>query len=244
MLCLGVVTVLSERRRLTRALGIVVVGVTTALFVLRVPLGIPTLQRLGLTMSPFVAFLVGIGLYRLLAPANRRMSRVIPTFMIFILLTSSAHMVAGNDMYGLHAGPDLWERQTLPEDQQEFTVGEYQGLEQAADAARRHDAYLTTDWLSRLTLERFGTTAPGRMSLAGGNISIDEGLLLYRSRWGARSIELIPEIRVYQTLVIDPQWFHRMEQRESKVYTTGEVNLLWDNPEAPYLQTSQSAESS
>jgi hypothetical protein len=63
--------------------------------------------------------------------------------------------------------------------------------------------------------------------------------LLYRDRWSERSQELIPELRVFQTLVLGDGWLDRMVRTENKVYTTGEVGILRDREDGRYLRSSQ-----
>jgi hypothetical protein len=236
LLALGVVTSITEQRRLVNALSVLSVGVITSAFLLRIPLGIRGLKRFGLAMSLFIAFLVGLGLYRLFTAAEVASSRAVPALVVFVLLASSAHVVAGNDMYGLHSGPDLWEMEPLPEDQQELSVGEYRGLEEAAGTLAENEVSVTTDWISRQTLERYGTEAPGRMTLEADGIRTDNELLLYRERWSTRSQELIPDFRTFQTMVMTDQWFTEMEETESKIYTTGEVSVLRDYEGGQYVR--------
>lgn len=237
LLALGVITFITDQRRLVNALSVLSVGIVTSAFLLRIPLGIRGLKRFGLAMSLFIAFLVGLGLYRLFSAAEVASSRAVPVLVVFVLLASSAHVVAGNDMYGLHGGPDLWEMEPLPEDQQELSTGEYRGLEEAAGTLAENEVYVTTDWISRQTLERYGTGAPGRMTLESDGIRIDGDLLLYRDRWSTRSQELIPGFQTFQTMVMTDEWFTEMEETESKVYTTGEVSILRDYEGGQYIRS-------
>jgi hypothetical protein len=226
MIALGTVAVLRDYDRYWKATGVLVVSLLGTLFVLRTPLVFPGIQRLRLPVSLLVAVLIGLGIHHTLSGVDSWGPRAVPAMVAILLLSSSAHMTAATDLYGLHAGPSLWENQPIPETQKEFTEAEYRQLEEAARFTTEERPKLATDWASGLGLRRFDGEVSRDVTVTEEGFELDGGFLLYRQRWGERSQTVIPASYRQLTVVVTPEWLHDTVERENKVYTTGEVGIL------------------
>lgn len=233
---LGVLVILWAPRRYRRAGAFVSVGTVAAAAMIRTPIDVHGLARMQLPASVFVAFLVAAGLCRILPLSGSSLWKAAPGLLVVVLLATSASAYPADDLYGLHSGPDLWESRTLPETQKEFSAQEMGGLRQSAAFADRHDVAVGTDWHSSVGLERYRYGLPAEsFAVEDRRITTKQDLVLYRQRWSERSVRLVPERTSFVTLLISEEWLDGMVRSENKVYTTGDVGMVEDHPEAEYI---------
>ena len=219
-------TILLDRsNEYRRAGGPIVVGLLGSILMVRLPIDLHGSARLQLPFSLFVAFVLGVGLYQVLT--NCKIKRALPGIFVFVLLLTAGAAVAADDLYALRSGPDLWERQTAPDLQKEFSDAEMQSFRLSSGFIRRNDASVSTDWHTSIGLRRYGTKTESFV-VENGSIRSDQELLMYRQRWGDHSIRLIPERRSLVTLVVAENWLRGLTTSENKVYTTGEVGMIAD----------------
>jgi len=223
------ITVIYRLERYRRVIPFLVLGVGGSLLLLRTPLVINGLDRTHLPLSIFIAFLLGIALFRLLPNADATLSRLAPVLVVFLFLTTSATLVASPHVYELHSGPDLWEGRPLPEEQIDFSQREMRSFEQSSTYLEGRDAVVASDWRTQIGLERYGTDSKS-MRVRDGQVTMEADLLMYRSRWPDHSLRLIPGGPPVPliTVVVDKAWLDRTVRTENKVYTTGEVGMLAD----------------
>ena len=236
VLALGVVMLLSKPAEYKRPMAFILVGLLGSVILLRTPIAAVGIKRFQLPLSVFVAFVVGIGLTRLFSVTSTSTRKFVPAVLVFVLLATASPVVAADDLYGLHAGPDLWESRTLPEQQKEFTDVEMRSLEQSARFIEQRDVTVGTDWHSDIGLGRYGVEATGFTS-EDDHIETSGDLLLYRQRWPDHSLRLIPEKFSLVTFLVSEDWMRDFVQTENKVYTTGEVGMVADREDGEALQT-------
>jgi hypothetical protein len=203
----------------------------------RTPVDIHGLARSQLPVSLFVAFLVAAALYWLLPLPVDSMKRAVPALLLVVALAFGGPAHAADDLYGLHSGPDLWETRTLPETQKEFSAAEMTGFGQAAPFVDRYGLTVGTDWNSELGLSRYRYGLPARsFGVESDRITTDREVVLYRQRWVERSVRLVVVRTSFQTLLVSERWLDGMARAENKVYTTGDIGLVTDNSDAPYVE--------
>ncbi|WP_434530798.1 hypothetical protein ACODNH_18810 [Haloarcula sp. NS06] len=215
-----------------RAGGPIVVGLFGSILMLRLPIDLHGSARLQLPFSLFVAFVLGIGLYQVLT--NSKIKRALPAIVVFVLLSTAGAAVAADDLYALQSGPDLWERQTTPDPQKDFSHAEMQSFRLSSGFIQRNDASVSTDWHTSIGLMRYGTESESFV-IENSSIRSDEELLMYRQRWVDHSIRLIPERRSLVTLVVAENWQKDLTTSENKIYTTGEIGMMADRNSTSYF---------
>lgn len=238
IVAIGVVGILRDFDRYRHAVALLVLGAVGAAVTLRTPLALSGINRMRLPVSIFVAILVGVGIRRLFSRVDLSDLRTVPILLVFVLLATSAHATAGFDLYGVNSGPDLWGQEPIPESQTELSDREYRALEAVTAFTRRHDAPVTTDWVSGRALNRFGGDASGVPRIRGESVAVESGFLLYRERWS----ELGQTVFVggsstgdRYTFSMTEAWLDRQVRTEHKIHTTGETGLLWDYEGSDYL---------
>lgn len=222
---LGIVTIVGSLHSYAKGDSFLVVGAIGTILLLPTPLVAVGLRRFQLPLSMFVAFVVGIGLARLLLTTDSSPSKIVPAFVVFLLLATAAPVVSADHQYALHAGPDLWENQPLPEHQKEFNEQEMQSLERVSAFIDRQRVTVGTDWYSQIGLQRFGIEGDG-MTIRDDQIRSDSNLLVYRQRWPDHSLRLIPERLNQETAIVSEDWLDDLARSENKVYTTNELGIL------------------
>ena len=222
---LGIVTIVGSLHSYAKGDSFLVVGAIGTILLLPTPLVAVGLRRFQLPLSMFVAFVVGIGLARLLLATDSSPSKIVPAFVVFLLLATAGPVVSADHHYPLHAGPDLWENQPLPEHQKEFNEQEMQSLERVSAFIDRQRVTVGTDWHSQIGLQRYGIDGNG-MTIRDDQIRSDSNLLVYRQRWPDHSLRLIPERLSQETAIISEDWLDDLARSENKVYTTNEIGIL------------------
>lgn len=227
----GMVTVVVHYDEYTRIAGFILVGIGGALAVLKTPLP-TTASRLSLPLAFFFAIVTGIGLWQLtkrespngLFQQSSVSKREIAVFGLIVLVGTTGPLVASDDLYGLHAGPNLWETYSTPEEQVEFSDQELQEFETMVGHVDQHTSEVTMLWVSREASDRFG----GEERLEPSNIS-DAGIqaespLVYRTNWTNHQVGYAAN--ELGTLAIADWWLDREINASNKVYTTGKTGIV------------------
>lgn len=222
---LGIVTIVGSLHKYAKGDSFLIVGAIGTALLLPTPLVAVGLRRFHLPLSMFVAFIVGIGLARLILATNSSLAKIVPAFAVFILFATAAPVVSADHHYEMHTGPNLWEDQPLPEHQKEFNQREMESMERVSTFSDQHQVTVGTDWHSRIGLQRWGTDANG-ITIRDNRIKTDSDLLLYRQRWPDHSLRLIPERLNQETALVSEEWIKGVARSENKVYTTNEVGIL------------------
>lgn len=228
----GVVATVVSYDQYMRVAGILLVGIGGSLAVLQTPLP-ETVSRLSLPLAFFFSVIAGIGLWQLTrndGNSSRTIveegpnKRQVGVFVLIVLVGTTGPLVAADDLYGLHAGPNLWETYSTPEQQVEFSDQELHEFEAMVHYVDQHTSEITMLWVSREASSRFSDEE----RLAPTNIS-EEGIqaespLVYRTNWTNHQVGYSTD--ELGTLSIADWWLDREIGASNKVYTTGKVGVV------------------
>lgn len=228
----GVVVTVVAYDQYANVAGLTLLGIGSSLAVLKTPLP-DTVSRLSLPLAFFFSIIVGVGLWQLVGKdsasnettrwkgLNKKRAAV---FTLIVLVGTTGPLVAADDLYGLHAGPNLWETYSTPEQQVEFSEQELDEFETMVQYVDQHTSEATMLWVSREASDRFG----GEERRAPTHIS-EEGIrtdspLVYRTNWINHQVGY--ETDELGTLMIADWWLDREIDASNKVYTTGMVGVV------------------
>jgi len=240
----GVVAVLVRYTRYTKVAGVVLLGMGSAVAVLKTPL-LNTVARLSLPLTLFFSFVAGIGLWRLdvgiRSSAGEDSSlgagaRRVALLCLVVTVGVTGPLVAGDDLYDLHAGPNMWETYSTPEQQVDFSEQELQEFEALTRHTDRYAPEVTMLWVSREVSDRFGGAerpAPADVSADGIRTGSH---LAYRTAWTEHQVGYATDVA--GTLSIADWWLYREINATNKVYTTGATGVLWER--TVYLSNNRS----
>jgi len=229
----GVVAVIVRYNRYTNVAGVVLLGFGSALAVLKTPL-LNTVARLSLPLTLFFSVIAGLGLWRVAVGASgsigdgvaRTTTRRIALFGLVVMLGVTGPLVAGDDLYGLHAGANMWETYSTPEQQVEFSEQELGEIEALTRHSDRYSDDVTMLWVTREASDRFGGEERSEPTdISAGGIRAD-GALAYRTKWTEHQVGY--STTVPGTLYIADWWLYREIGATNKVYTTGTTGVLWE----------------
>ena len=241
MFIIGVLVLINGNGDYRRPLGVMSLGLVSAGVILRTPLAINGLERARLPFALFFAFIIGVGLHRLFAivgsastgsPRSSAFTKATVVALLISLGTTGA-LTAGDDLYQVHSGPDLYENAPLPEPQQEFSLREYQSMEATSGFINEYarSERITTLAVTRRVLFRFGTDAEGRISIRDEGIRTQSGLFVYRERWSDHRVTFSRSRLSTSSITMSERWLDAAVTSQNKVYTTGEVGALWTEAE-------------
>lgn len=222
---LGLVTIIGHISRFKRPMTFVIIGVSSALLMFQTPLVALGYKRARLPLSFFFVVVVAVGVHYLLNSETKTVLSHVFVVLLIVSLAVSGSLVAGDDLYAVHEGPDLGELQPTPEPQKEFSREELRSMEVASQYARQHEVPVETDWVSAEGLEFDSKTA--QMKVKNRELRAQEGALLYRSRWPDHSVVVIGDRRF--ELVMSQAGYDQLVSTHSKVYSTGSVGILWSD---------------
>lgn len=216
--------------------GYIVLGLMGSLFVLRTPL-VNLVGRIALSIAPFFAIILGVGLKRLASHDETRVRRVGAVVLLLLFVTAPA--VVADDQYRLQAGPNLYDVYNVPEVQRDFSADEWSQLETTGKYASRSDSSMNTFTITNRALDSMGADAVENYAVSEENQSIVSGQpFVYREKWTEHRVGFDGE-RV-GSLVMDERWLRDSVRTEDKVYTTGSIGILWDGEEAVLTDSPES----
>lgn len=229
----GTVVLVVRYERYATVAGFAVLGIGGSVAVLRTPL-VSTVSRLSLPMTLFFAFVAGIGLRRITtgnSGSNGRgtignlTTRRVAAFALIVAVGTTGPLVAGDDLYGLHAGPNLWETYSTPEQQVEFSEQELHQFEATVRYVDQYTSEVAMLWVSREASGRFG---PERDPAPSLRVTVDgiraDGPLVYRTQWTEHQVGYSTDR--LGTVAIADWWLDREIGATNKVYTTGMVGVV------------------
>ncbi|WP_155118175.1 hypothetical protein [Halorubrum sp. T3] len=235
---LGFVFVVTRYEQYANIAGFVILGTISSLFVLKTPL-LNVARRVALPLAPFFVLIAGIGLARVIRylrsllrskDQREKRGRQMAVLALVVMITVTGPLVAGDDLYGLHSGPNLWESYTTPEPQVDFSQQEFSELEAATGYLDKHVSNVTAISLTRDAFEWFGYRHTSDATVTQSGIRA-EGLLAYRTKWTEHQFGATVEPGLPGTIVIADWWLDREVGASNKVYTTGTVGLVQEEPE-------------
>lgn len=229
---IGGMAILVAYDQYLKVTGIVLVGLGSAVAVLQTPLP-QSVSRLSLPLAFFFSVITGVGVWQLTrseTETNERTGnegvskRRVAVFGLIVLVGVTGPLVAADDLYGLHAGPNLWESYATPEQQVEFSDQELAEFEATVEYVDREPSEVTMLWVSREASGRFTNTE----RLAPTDIS-EEGIrtespLVYRTNWTNHQVGYSTD--QLGTLSIADWWLDREIAASNKTYTTGQVGIV------------------
>jgi hypothetical protein len=217
---LGLVVYLDRRRQFGSAVAsILLVGIVGSVFQLATPLNGMGLERIGLPLSFFFAFVIGLGLTAVAAASRRAASLKALFIVIMVVLGTLGPVLSGHDVYRL-------EKNRVP--QKELSREELAQLQTVSLFGGRYATDVTTDWVTSNAMLRHGRKNVEQPTLTERGLKKSRGLLLYRKRWIDHEVLISTPMSQYQ-FVLSRQWMNRAVQRESKVYTSGMVGATWSD---------------
>lgn len=229
----GVVLVLTRYERYAPITGYLLLGGLGSLFVLRTPL-VNVARRLALPLSPFFSIVAGIGLVWIVSAVGSRL-RANPSIRgwvrnaavvgVVVMIAVTGPLVAADDLYGLHSGPNLWESYSTPEQQVDFSQQELRELE----ATVGHLGQYTSD-VAMLSLTSDASTWLGggegsTPAISAGGIRTDDPLV-YRTKWTEHQLGVTVVSGAPGTITIADWWLQREVAASNKLYTTGMVGMI------------------
>jgi len=227
---IGVVVVLTHYERYAKVSGFVLLGVLGSLFALRTPL-LSTVSRLALPLAPFFSIIAGIGLLWLaesvrcrvkMSPSKRERMRHLVAAVLIAMVMITGPLVAGDDLYGLHRGPNLWETYTTPEQQVEFSAQELSELRATVQYVDRHTRTVTMLWITSEASNRFGGEKRSPATISEAGIRTNDPLV-YRIKWTEHQVGSADPV---STMSIADWWLNREIGASNKIYTTGMVGMV------------------
>lgn len=215
--------VVDDRREHPSAVPLLFVGVLGTLIVLETPL-VALVNRLRLPIAFLVAFPLGVAVARAALPDRVGIGEVLLAVVV-LGAAVTAPLAAGDDLYGVHAGPNLYEVYTTPEPQRTFSAQELAELEATAEHIQSRRIESSSLWITREALGRFGVREVGIPGVG------DEGIrssrpIVYRTRWTDHQVGTGGA--TVSNLVVSEGWLRRAIDRENKVYSTGGVGIVQD----------------
>lgn len=215
--------VLQRPDRHKRYAHLVVTGLFTAIFVFQTPLVLQGgIKRVRFPMTFFFAFITGLGLTRLFAERTPSRSHVAVVVAVLVVLGSTASIMVADDASG------VFSRDDAPPGQVQYTSQEYAQLRTAGAQIEEYGLDPATFWLTRRTLSHFDVEVDGYVLEITDGIRVDRELLLYRLNWGQRRLAVRIRDRPGSGVIfVSEQWVSETAASSGKVYTSGEVGLLW-----------------
>ena len=145
---LGLVAYLDRRRKFSSAIAsILLVGIAGSVFQLATPLNGMGFQRIGLPLSFFFAFVIGLGLTSVAAASRKATSLKALFIVLMIVLGTLGPVLAGHDVYRL-------EKNRVP--QKELSREEHAQLQSVSQFGGRYATEVTTDWITSNAMLRHG----------------------------------------------------------------------------------------
>ena len=195
---------------------ILLFGTGVSLLVLKTPLPLRGIVRMRQAAVLFFTLLIALGAYHLYKRHN--WGRVIVAILL-ITTALSGHLIAGTAIVDVD---DELNRQ------QSFSNLEYQQLEAEAGFIKRHtDKSVTSDWLSRWMMYRFGISDLHWLEVKNGTIAMNSDLFLYRNQWTNHEVLIKTTPYRFGSFYISDDYLHGTIDQESKIYTAGKTGLLW-----------------
>jgi len=233
LFAVGAVVAVVRYERYARVAGFALLGIGGSLAILRTPL-LNTVSRLSLPLAFFFAFIAGIGLWRVTmgdkdsngaVMSKDLTARRVAAFLLVVTVATTGPLVAGDDLYGLHAGPNLWETYSTPEQQVEFSEQELRQFEATVEYADQYTSEIAMLWVSREASGRFGPEKELSPSLrvTEKGIRVD-GPLIYRTQWTKHQVGYSTDR--LGTIAIADWWLKREIGASNKIYTTGTVGVV------------------
>ncbi|WP_227356815.1 hypothetical protein [Haladaptatus salinisoli] len=197
---------------------ILAAGVVGAVFVLRSPLSaLKSPDRIGVVWVFFFAFVVAVGLRRLVAVArtNNRYFAV-PLVVFVLVLGTLAPLAMPNDFYGVQSTTS----------QTDFSEREYESLRATTAFVAQSDD-VSSFVVTNMALYRFGRSDTQSAQLVETGIVAPKGLFVYRTSWSEYQVQTYAERMHHDQLYVSRAWIEKTANRQSKVYDSGATGVLW-----------------
>ncbi|EMA47063.1 hypothetical protein C449_02642 [Halococcus saccharolyticus DSM 5350] len=239
---LGVATVIDRTRTYWPVLPLFSVGIVGSVMMFRTPLTVPGLNRLQLPLTVFFAVVIGVGLYRLSRSGDRNHTTLLAIVVLVAAVGTTAPLNygAGDDLYAINSGPNLYELYPTPEPQKAYSNAEYRDLESTAGFLRRHDVTLYSFAVDSQAMDGFGVESESAGVNESGIVT-GEGVLLYRQQFVDHRLSYVVSSGdgiAIGSVLIDPHWFDQTLATQHKVYASDQTGLLW-NPNGSVIAPAQ-----
>jgi hypothetical protein len=202
------------------------VGVLGSVVLLPLPV-VGIINRFRLPLSFFVAFVVGVVVASIIS-SDIRSKRTLPMVVVVLIVATTAPFVAGDDLYDVHAGPNLYEVRDTPQQQTAFSRTELAELQATSRFVRQSSPEVSALWITREAFNRFGIPDVESPQVRDASIR-SGGPFVYREQWTEHQVGT--ETNVVGTMVVSRRWLQRSVASSNKVYTTGSVGILYGRDE-------------
>jgi hypothetical protein len=231
---LGGLALLAEPRRYRGAAALALGGILAAFVVFRTPIALTDIERFRLPLSFFFVVVLGVGLAAAFERSAVSTSRVVVLVTVLVLLGTATPLAAGDDLYQVNEGPNLYELFPTAEPEADLEWNEYRQLEATTAFTARYEGSVTTPWVEKEVMARhFGPVGVRHLGVtdpaaAEQGLTAERGLVVHRDAWRRHSLILNPGgLTSLSELTVSDEWVTRTEATENEVYSAGSVRLLW-----------------
>lgn len=218
----GVLTLVEFHRRYRRVLPLTIVGVLGSITVLKTPLAVKSIGRIGFVFCFFFSFVTAAGCNYLLGASDRAHGRA--ALFVVLLVTVGT--------FGPLLAPDMMDAPLDPRraEQSSYTDSELSQLRAASGFVRSTSGGVSAFWISNWTIEMYGVegTSP---SVSQQGFHAPEGLFLYRESWADHAVGFRTGSLYLKRFLVSEPYLDNLIARQNKVYDSGSVGLLWNRRE-------------
>lgn len=226
----GVLTLVESHDRYRRVLPLAVVGVLGSVTVLKTPLAVKSIGRIGFVFGFFFSFVTAAGCNYLLDASDGTRGRAVLLAVLLVTVGTFGPLLA----------PDVMDAPLDPRrsEQSSYTDSELRQLQAASGYVRSTSGQVSAFWISNWTIEMYGVegTSP---SVSQRGFHAPEGLFLYRENWADHVVGFRTGSLYLERFLVSESYLDNLIARQNKVYDGGSVGLLW-NRKAGFLGRSPS----
>ncbi|MGB9953251.1 hypothetical protein ACOZ4F_12735 [Haloarcula marismortui] len=224
---IGLTSVIELPSRYRRAFPLVALGTLGSVVIIKSPISLLLPGRVAAPFVIFFAVVVAIGLYRLRAaravfPGNEAVRGT-----LIVMLLATAPVVAADDVYSLHKGPEFFEARPLPPAEVDLPPDEMNQLRAVSDFSRDYGMSLAAPWVTETALElRYGSPPVEDVSIKRDQVLLGDGSgLVYRDRWGDHRVTFFEEDGIHR-LALNREVLETTVASNEQIYDAGDVGVL------------------
>jgi len=200
------------------AIPVLLLGCGASILVMKTPLPLRGIVRMRQVAVLFFTLVVALGCYRIFSRHNWGRAMVA---VLLVTAALSGHLIAGTAIIDLDDELDR---------QDSFSNQEYQQLEAEATFIKHHtDSNVTSDWLSRWMMYRFGISELQSFEVQNGEIATNSNLFLYRNQWTNHEVVFKTTPYRFSSFYMSEEYLRGTIAQENKIYTAGQTGLLSRN---------------
>jgi len=221
---LGISVIIFDLNKREIPLHYLILGVSGSIFIFKIPIPLKSKQRIGLMVLPFFSIIIGVSFFYLSRSRFRWnlsmvgwASKIFLSTMI-VLFVATSGIVWPNDVYGLE--PERNTETYLEQDNFDKirSVAKYTETSNAPTYAfPAAGEYTDLD-------KKNPTSIPW---LINGGLKIEHGILIYRTAWAEKVININRDGIFASSFTVSNQWLQSSTSSSNKVYDSGGLGVLW-----------------